>query len=391
MKTILTVVRKELRSTLRDRRTLISAIIIPALFVPLLIMGVTRLQVSLMEKEATKELKIAIFNAPSEVEQALADPKIKLVKTGTLAAARDSVAEEHYDAALDFSPQFSAAVDSMGSGAVGFYYKSTNEAVEARVTERLKEYEAAVVKRRFAKLSLDASMLKPVTVNRVDVASTQEQIGVLLGGFIPYIFIIFCFTGCLYPTLDIITGEKEKGTIETLLTAPASRTHILIGKMLAIAIVGVCAAIMTIAGMYATIRIASEIPAEILATVNDILSVKFILMLFAMLIPLSLFFAGLLSAVAVRAASFKEAQSYVTPLMFVVIIPAMIALMPGVKLSWQNAWVPILNIALATKEIIAGTINPTMYALIVVSLILLALAALLVSRGQFSKEGNILK
>ena len=223
------------------------------------------------------------------------------------------------------------------------------------------------------------------------MASTKEQIGVLLGGFIPYFFILFCFLGCLYPAIDLTTGEKEKGTIETLLTAPASRLQILAGKMITVSIIGVCAALMTIGGMFVAIRLAGEIPAEIMRTVNDILSARFIIMLFAMLVPLSLFFAGLLTAVAIRASTFKEAQSYVTPMTFVVIIPAMIALMPGVKLSWETCWIPILNIALATKEIVAGTIQMSQYLVIVVSLIAFAAIALMMSVRQFSKEGNILK
>ncbi len=391
MKTILTVIRKELVSTLRDRRTLISAILIPALAMPLLILGITKLQIAMNEKEDAKALKVALFNAPSALESAFAASKITVVKSASLSAAKDSVKAEDFDAALDFSPRFTADVDNLHTGAVQFYYKSTNGAVEERVTKVLDDYKAGVVSSRFQRMNLDSTLLNPVAVTPVDVASTQEQIGTAIGGFIPYIFILFCFIGCLYPTLDIITGEKEKGTIETLLTAPASRMHILLGKMLAIALIGTCAALMTIAGMYATLRIAADIPAEILTTVTGILNAKFIIMLFAMLIPLSLFFAGLLSSIAVRAASFKEAQSYVTPLMFVVIVPAMIALMPGVKLTWGTALIPILNIALATKEIIGGTINGGMYAVTVLSLVAFAAAALLVSSRAFGREGNILK
>lgn len=391
MKTILTVIRKELLSTLRDRRTLISAILIPALAMPLLILGITKLQMAMNEKEDAKPLKIALFNAPSALESAFDASKITVVKSASLAVAKDSVKAEDFDAALDFSPRFSSDVDSLRTGAVQFYYKSTNGAVEERVTKVLDAYKADIVSSRFQQMELDSTLLNPVAVTPVDVASTQEQIGTAIGGFIPYIFILFCFIGCLYPTLDIITGEKEKGTIETLLTAPASRMHILLGKMLAIALIGTCAALMTIAGMYATLRIAADIPVEILATVTGILNAKFIVMLFAMLIPLSLFFAGLLSSIAVRAASFKEAQSYVTPLMFVVIVPAMIALMPGVKLTWGTSLIPILNIALATKEIIAGTINGGMYAVTVLSLVVLAAASLLVSSRAFGREGNILK
>ncbi len=391
MNTIFTIIRKELIDTLRDRKTLISAIVLPALAAPLLILGVTKLQKNLIDKERNKQLKIAVYNAPPSVEPLLRDSSIRLIRDVPLAAAKDSVAKEKYDAVLDFDPGFSASIDSMRPGAVSFYYKSTNIMVESRVSGRLDKFKEEVLATRFRKLNLPQDMLTPLAVSNVDVASTKEQIGVLLGGFIPYFFIIFCFLGCMYPALDLITGEKEKGTIETLLTVPASRFQILIGKMITIAIVGICAALMTMGGMFAAVRLSNEIPAEILTTINDILSVRFIIMLFAMLIPLSFFFAGLLSAVAIRASTFKEAQSYVTPMTFVVIVPAMIALMPGVKLSWANAWVPILNIALATKEIIAGTINIMHYAVIVLSLIALALLAVWASHRQFSSEKNILK
>jgi sodium transport system permease protein len=195
----------------------------------------------------------------------------------------------------------------------------------------------------------------------------------------------------MYPAIDLITGEKEKGTMETLLSSPASRFQILIGKMLTIAIVGLTAACMTIAGMVVGLKFLPDIPADFLTTINNMVSPKFIVMLFAMLVPLCIFFAGLLSAIVIRAKSFKEAQTMVTPLTFVIIIPAMLAMIPGVQLNWQTAFIPILNIALATKEIIAGTINMAQYAVIVLSLIALALAAALFSYKQFSKESMMLK
>jgi len=386
MNTIFTIIRKELTVTLRDRKTLITAILLPALAVPLIVFGVTKLSKSLIDKERTKQLKIAMFNAPPAVEQLFKDSTVNIIRNSTLAAARDSVGKEKFDAILDFDPHFTASIDSMRPAAVRFYYKSTNIMVESRVTDRLEKYKEGVLASRFQRLNLPQDMLTPVAIQNVDVASTKEQMGVMLGGFIPYFFIIFCFLGCMYPALDLITGEKEKGTIETLLTVPASRFHILLGKMITIAIIGVCAALMTMGGMFAVIRLSNEIPPALLTTINDILSAKFIIMLFAMLIPLSFFFAGMLSAIAIRASSFKEAQTYVSPLTF-----AMIALMPGVKLSWSNVWIPILNIALATKEIIAGTINNLHYVAIVVSLVVLALLALLASHRQFSNEKNILK
>lgn len=391
MHPILTIIRKELTDSLRDRKTLISAVILPALAVPLLLLGITKFQKSLSEKESSRELKVAVFNMPPELEADWTARHIRLIKNLPLAVAKDSVEKETYDAALDFDPAFRASIDSLQAGAVSLYYKSTQDIVEKRISERLDAYKDGAMQERFRRLGLSQELLEPVALKKVDLASTKEQLGVMLGGFIPYFFILFCFLGCLYPAIDLTTGEKEKGTLETLLTVPVPRLQLLIGKTLTIALIGVCAAVMTVCGMLAAIRLSNEVPPEILRVIQDILSLRFIVMLFAMLIPLSLFFAGILSAISIRASTFKEAQSYATPLTFVVIVPAMIALMPGVKLTWATAPVPILNIALATKEIIAGTINTGMYAVIVASLVGFAFLALLVSVRQFSEEKNILK
>ena len=204
-------------------------------------------------------------------------------------------------------------------------------------------------------------------------------------------FIIFAFMGCMVPAFSLITGEKESGTMETLLTVPASRTKILFAKMITIALFGLTAAFVSILGMVAAMKFLPNIQGDLLSVIRDLVNPKFILMLIVMLIPLSFFFGGLLSAIVVRANSYKEAQSYVSPLMIVIIIPAMIALMPGVNLNWNTVWIPILNISLATKEIISETISLPMYFTIIFSLILIAVIALYASLKQFTKEGMVLK
>ncbi|HEY4323631.1 MAG TPA: ABC transporter permease [Mucilaginibacter sp.] len=391
MHPILTVFKKELKITLRDRKTLISSIVIPAVFMPLIILGVIKLQQYLNEGQNNRQLKIAMVNAPSAMDTLFKDPKITVLKQANAAIAADSVKEERYDAALVFDEQVATRSDNAGTSKVLIYYKSTDLGLKQRIMPKLERYKTALVSARLKKLDLSDSLLSPIVLHEEDLASKKELISVLVGGFLPYIFIIFCFLGCMYPTLDLITGEKEKGTIETLLTVPVSRFDILAGKILAIATIGLCAAFMTISGMFLTLRLMNGIPTELLIPINDILTPRFVVMLFGMLTPLSLFFAGLLSAIAIRAGSFKEAQSYVTPMTFIVIIPAMIALFPGVRLSWQTAWIPILNIALATKEIVAGKISMIQYTAIVATLIVFALIALRFSVRQFSKEGNILK
>ncbi len=391
MNTILTVYKKEIKDTLRDKRTLITAVLLPAIIIPLLLFGVTKLTSSLMQKEADKKLKIALIGNTEDFKKQLEDSTFTLLTNFNLANGKDAIAKDSLDAIIEFTPTFTTSVNEMKSGKMNLYYKSTNLMLAARVSEKLESIKSVILNERIKKLNIPLETLTPFEVTKVDIATAKEQIGKMVGGFLPYIFIIFCFLGCMYPSIDLITGEKEKGTMETLLTSPASRFQILIGKILAIATIGLCAALMTIIGLVGGLKFMPNLPPDFLETINDMVSLKFIIMLFAMLIPLSIFLAGMLSAVVIRAKTFKEAQSIVTPLNFVVIIPAMLATIPGVVLNWQTTFVPILNIALATKEIIAGTINMAQYAAIVVSLIILALGAAYVSFTQFSKESMVMK
>ncbi len=207
----------------------------------------------------------------------------------------------------------------------------------------------------------------------------------------PYIFIILCFIGCMYPALDLISGEKERGTLETLLTVPSSRLHILLGKMIVIALMGLAAALVAVAGMAIGINFLPQIPVELLTTINSVLSVSFIATLLLMLVPLTLFFSGLLTAIVVRARNFKEAQSLATPISFLIFVPAMVALFPGVELNWQTVWIPVFNIALATKAAVANTLEPAHLVAIVFSMTVLAFGAVAISIRQFSQETTVLR
>ena len=195
----------------------------------------------------------------------------------------------------------------------------------------------------------------------------------------------------MYPAIDLFTGEKERGTIETLLTTPIARWKILVGKMSVVVISGLLAASLSLLGLYISIRGLNliEDPA-LLGIINSILSFKFITVLFLLQVPLTIFFAGLLIPIAIHAKSFKEAQSIITPLNFVVILPAMIGFLPQIELNATTALIPIVNIVLATKELIAGTLNYMHLLLSAVVMCLIAAAAVFISYKQFEKENNVL-
>lgn len=391
MGTILTVLKKEMTDILRDRRTLMTAIVMPALVIPLLMYGMTQLTKFIMEKEENKKLELALLNAPSEFLAMIDTSKISLIEGVTMENGRDRILADSLDAMIGFKSGFYNEQKDLKSSKVNLWYKSTNLTVKGRITEIIEDYEKTLLDNRIDSLQISQASIDPIDLNRYDIAPQKEQLGKTVGGFLPYIFILFCFTGCMYPALDLVTGEKERGTIETLLTVPASRFNILMGKVLAISVVGMAAALMGILGLLVAAKVMPDIPEEMIEVLNNLVSAKFVFMMLAMLIPLCIFFAGMLSALVIKAKSFKEAQSLVSPFMFVIFIPVIVGLMPGIELTWKTAFVPILNIALATKEIIAGTIQNGHFVAIVLSLLLVAIVSVAFSFTQFSKEGMVLK
>ena len=357
---------------------------------PVLMYGIGKLSQSIMEKETNKKIKVTLMSAPSDFVAMLDTSKIELVDGHDLDIAKKNILADSLDALIGFNDSFSSDQADLNSSHVNLYYKSTNLMVSSRLTEVLGRYEQGLLDNRIKTLNLSAESIDPIAIQNHDIAPEKEQFGKTVGGFLPYLFIIFCFTGCMYPALDLITGEKERGTIETLLTVPASRFKILLGKVLTIAIMGLAAALMGILGLVLAGSFLPDMPDQLTSALSNIISPKFILMLILMLVPLCFFLAGMLSAMVIKAKTFKEAQSIVSPFMAIIIVPAALALLPGIELNWMTALIPILNIALATKEIIAGTIQNGHYIVIVASLVLLAIFSVAISYRQFSKEGMII-
>jgi sodium transport system permease protein len=120
------------------------------------------------------------------------------------------------------------------------------------------------------------------------------------------------------------------------------------------------------------------------------LSPGFIVMMYSLLIPLTIFFAGVMIPICIHAKSFKEAQSIITPLNIVMVLPAMVGFFPGIELTWITAAIPVVNVVLATKELIAGTLEIGLVAISFGVMTSLALLAVLVSYKRFDKETNIL-
>jgi sodium transport system permease protein len=389
---IFRIFRKELLDTLRDRRTLMTMLVIPTLIFPIVLNVFVEISKSFEEDEQQKELKVGVFGTNSQqLKQQLQQlpkslgKKMVLIYSDSLKLDKDVKAQN---------------ID------LGLYHHYTTDqktlvldwqfdATEIGRPERAEAFNAAIEaieqQKRLKALGIQIQEIEPVKANYNNCASDEKMIGKMAGGFLPYIFIAFGFIGCMYPAIDLFTGEKERGTIETLLTTPVARWKILIGKMLVVVSSGMLAASCSLIGLFISIEyldLGAE--KEIMEVIHGMLNLPFILSLLALLFPMVIFFAGVMIPIAIYAKSFKEAQSIITPLNIVMVLPAMIGFFPGIELNLNTAFIPVINVVLATKELIAGTLSFGYFLSVFSVMLLIAGLAVLLSYRQFGKESNIL-
>ena len=396
MKKIGIIFRKELKDTLRDRRTLFFMIVFPILIIPLIIGGIPKIMVSMMEKKMTERINIAILGEENNLKLVemfgMAD-SIDVIFNMEIDSIEQSIRNKDIDGAIIIPDGFSEMVNSMKTAQITIVYISSDdlEAAKKRMESVINKYRESKISQRLEMLEIQSEILEPVKINHRNIASEKEMIGKLAGGWLHYMFILYCFMGAMYPALDLGAGEKERGTIETLLISPAGRLEILLGKFCVISLSGFLSAISGIIGLLVGLQFMTELPMEIITTMKSIIEIKTIALILSLIVPVSIFFSAVLLSISFYAKSFKEAQSLVTPINILILFPALIGLIPGVELTWKTALIPIVNIALVTKEIIAETVSSVLLLEVYGSMIILAVVGLFFTRWWFNREEVIFR
>jgi len=392
----LTIAKKELTDITRDRRTIIMMIVLPFVLIPGLFGVVYTIQSQQAEKATEQQMKVSFFGqeyAP-ELYQAFADLDKAIILDQIPADSVDSyIQNEYLDAAIYVNREYQESIDQNKQAPIIIKFKGTDSfgITRDRIKSLLTAQENQIITKRMNQLNLKPDIVKAYQIEYKDVASTQEKLGKFVGGFLPYFFIIFGFMGAMYPALDLGAGEKERGTLETILSSPATRLDVVLGKFLVVMLAAITTAFIALGGMYLGIQTFPDIEPWVLEVVNVILSAKTVILMMSLIIPISAFFSALLLGLSIYAKSFKEAQSIVGPLNIAIIFPALIGTLPGIELNAVTSLIPILNVSLASKDIIAGTINPWYMVEVYLSLIVLAGLAIVWCVNWFNRESTIFR
>ena len=394
---LLAVYLKELLEVSRDRKTLIFMLVLPLALIPILLQVTVDFMADVEKKAASETLTYAVFGADNlpGLHEAMEDaPGFQRVE---LASPEDIPAALH-DERIKLALVVPAAVGDSEQAIVELHYDN------ASITSKVKKRTAAVLdalgeqvrKERLTALGITTvsdqlAVLQPVVMVERGTATMREKLGEMMGGFLPYMVIPFCFLGALYPAIDLGAGEKERGTLETLLLAPVSRLRLVLGKFLVVFTTGLVSATLTLVALGGWFAVKGPDIAGELGEIIAAIGALDLALIWLMLVPTTAMFAAILLSISIYAKSFKEAQSFAAPFNMLCILPAVAAMLPGVELDTTWALIPVSNIALAIKELLKGTMDYTLLAAILGSSTVIAGALLAFCTRWFSRESVLFR
>lgn len=405
---------KDLLDILRDHRTLLAMVIVPIVLYPLLMIGSLHLasfQSDRMKEEVVRiavtseaagrwldyilKLDIGLANAPGGEEEGRPE-RAEVIRQYELHSVPEADIEAHVlngtchcglllDPANPPPAPWLAPSDPIQVQIVQDSAEVRSALAAGRLAAALDRYSARLRSRLAVERGLPASFVSPLAATDHDVASAVKRGGSMLGQVLPLILILLTMTGAIYPAIDLTAGERERGTLETLMVCPVPVIEIIIGKFLVVTTVALIGATLNLASMGLTVQFGG-LGRALSDGGETVLPLSTLPVILLFLIPLAVLFSAVLLAVCSFARNFKEAQNYVMPVMLAVLVPAGIAALPGTELEGVMQVLPVANVVLLTREMLLGNHDLGAIIAVLVSTSLYAAAAVAVAVRVFGQE-----
>jgi ABC-2 type transport system permease protein/sodium transport system permease protein len=402
------LIRKELIEIVRDRRTILTLVLMPLLLYPLLSIAFQQFFLAssleptrgavyrfgfatkqefvaffqflafgdaLLENEFREEKKGVVLPRPERVPRIVADAE-QALRDGEIDLAVRLQGADRFELPLTHDMVLDAEIRYLTNnptalGALGWVERRLAAVQERNLATRLNLPDVD------PKVALLHLTRKPLTV-----AGTDSMIS--LAALVPLILILMTITGAVYPAIDLTAGERERGTLEILVAAPVPRLGLLFAKYVSVFSVAVVTAFVNLVTMALTL-IFSGLSQVLFA--GGGLSPLLIVELFGLLLLFAGFFSAVLLTLTSFARSFKEAQAYLIPLMLASLGPGLIGMMPGLELQGPVAAVPLINIVLLARDLVQGGAEPAWALVVVLTTLAYAGAAIAVAARVFGAEG----
>lgn len=389
MNKVLTVFKKEIKDAFRDRRTLISSILIPALLIPVLFLLMGN-SISGVQKSVKQEgFKVSFQGKNTYLEQFLSrQPYIKIVQSDN---PQKMLQDGKIQAIIVVPDDFNSSIEEGKQVDITILYDQSSSKSSmglASLTGAIDAFSKSIANERLKSKGIDPQLIYPVVTKVTDIAAKKNGEGAFVLSFIiPFFLMMWPAIGAMISAADSGAGEKERGTLEPLLATQASRTAIAVGKWLAISIASLTGAVAFTIGLIISLQInpmafGGKIYISILPiTIMTILGVLVSLMYSAFMLALSIF-----------ARNTKEANTYMSPINIIAMVPAYLTFYTDIKSIplWQYV-IPFYNIVLVLKESLSGTVNIIHLGLAILGACILILLALIIAIRMFNNEKVIFR
>jgi sodium transport system permease protein len=390
-----TVYIKEMLELLRDKKTFIFTVLVPIVAMPLIFGGFGYLTSTMFKKSEHAELTFAVFgkqNAPALAQRFASEKSFREVPLARESDIKAAIDKDQIKFALVIPAGLDADLAAHRQAGVVLHYNNavTVDLTRKRVIAVIDEHNAALREEALSAMKMSKAELRyalnPIRLEEISTAGNRERMGAVVGGFLPYILLMVCLMAAMYPAIDLGAGEKERGTLETLLLAPIPRTQLVLAKFLVLFTVGLTSALLMVASMGALLSAFGNRFEGGLAQMVRAIGATDLFMVALMLVPTAAIFAAILLSISIYAKSYKEAAGMISPLMMLVIVPIVVAMLPGVELNWFWSMIPLTNVSLAMKELVKGTMDYKMFFAILLSTTVIAGALLAWCRWWFTRE-----
>lgn len=392
-KIILTVLKKELIDLFRDKKTIIMGILIPVLMIPVMY-GILGKVMSSETKSATENIKIIVNDAgKSKLYDYIKNQKgIKLVDIKNIdQAVKDGKASVGIDIPADFEEKLSQGENVK----LDVTYDNTSQQSStsyAVVNSYIQQYSKEIVKERLQKKGIDEKILNPLEVVEKTSTKESEAMGkLLLNMMLPFFLMIYSIIGPIAAATDLGAGEKERGTLEPLLSTKADRISLLWGKFLAITVMGLLTTVAFLGGFGITLLQKNSFFGS-MGSSNMTIEPKAILILCLGCLVTTMVFGALELSISIYSKSFKEAQTYSSPIIIIGMIPCFLVYMADVK-NIKSIYfnIPVTNIMSVMKEALAGIYNINHLIIVLIWSAIYISLSILAAAYMFSREDVIFR
>jgi len=383
---ITAIAAKELKDALRDRRTIIAMILIPIIVLPVLMF-----LPAFLASPQRNPVRMAVIQSDSTSDEflaGLASDQIRVVTIGRAENMTKLIQNGDYELGMVLPPDFSRILEGPDQRATITIFvdqSSTRGTIAlALVQDAITKYADRIVAERLAKTGLPPEALTPIETDLHSVTVTGAG-ALFLAILLPLFLGIYAVTGAMYFIMDTTAGEKERKTLEALLTMPATRTEIVVGKFLIAVLIALLSSVLAIIGMMAGVVLFSGAIGE--SSVPGLsISVGNLVLIGLATLVLAMTSASLEMMISIFARSFKEAQNFLSPLSIVVVVPALAMQYMSEQTLRSFAIAPIFNAMLIIRDALLNRASATSLTLEFLSAFVYMAIALAVAIKIFNSE-----